>query len=55
MNGRDLANGVVEAMTPSRWQLVWFVVLFAIPWVIGQAFILLQAVRFVCRVWGWLT
>ncbi len=55
MNGRELANGVVEAMAPSRWQLVWFVVMFVVPWVIGQAFILLQAVLFVCRVWGWLT
>ena len=47
-----IASAIVTA---SRWQLVWFVVMFAMPWVIGQAFILLQAVRFVCRVWGWLT
>ena len=55
MAGRDLSGAIVEAMTPSRWQLVWFGVVFAMPWVIGEAFLLLQAVRFVCRVWGWLT
>lgn len=54
MTGRDLASGVVKAMTPSSGQLVWFFVVFAMPWVIGEAFLLLQAVRFAFRVWGWL-
>lgn len=55
MDARGLPGAIVEAMTPSRQQLVLFGVVFVVPWVIGEAFILLQAVRFVCRVWGWLT
>ncbi|MBU6223143.1 MAG: hypothetical protein KGR24_10415 [Planctomycetes bacterium] len=55
MDARDLSGAIVEAMTPSRWQLVWFVVVFVQPWVIGVIHMLAQAVRFAFRVWGWLT
>ena len=40
----------------AQWQeWAMFFVVFALPWVNGVVFILLQAVRFVFRMWEWLT
>lgn len=35
MDARDLSVAIVEAMTPSRWQLVVFDVVLVFPWLLG--------------------
>lgn len=50
-----VASAVAEALTPSRWQVVVFGVVFVWPWVCGSVWLSAHAVRFVFRVWGWLT
>ena len=55
MQPRDAAAAVVDALTPSRRQVVGFVLTFVVPWLVGMAWLSAYAVRFVYRVWGWLT